>query len=183
MQAQLGRRRRQSPLEGLPKSPLTFQCKHNLIAAFVVTVSLGIYVATQPGLYSECVVKLFSPKSRPRAGETIEAIVNALRFWLFGQLIRMAMIAVLCGFAVWMIELPSPVALGVIAGVVEFVPHVGPSVDIDQPGCLPLACCMPSASLPTSARSSSVLRSFGPRLRLLRHTPVRCVLKTGMRRS
>jgi predicted PurR-regulated permease PerM len=53
-------------------------------------------------------------------------LAGALRLWLLGQLIEMAIIGVLSGFSVWLIGLPSPIALGVIAGVAEFVPYLGP---------------------------------------------------------
>jgi predicted PurR-regulated permease PerM len=47
---------------------------------------------------------------------------------MMGQLLEMLIIGVLSGVAVWMIGLPSPFALGVIAGVAEFVPYLGPIV-------------------------------------------------------
>ncbi|MBU3887877.1 AI-2E family transporter [Methylosinus sp. KRF6] len=105
-----------------------FSVSTTLLAAFVVTIFLGIYVAAQPVVYRDGVIKLFPPHSRARVGETIEAVANALRFWLFGQLIEMAIIAILSGLAVWMIGLPSPIALGIIAGVAEFVPYLGPII-------------------------------------------------------
>jgi predicted PurR-regulated permease PerM len=40
----------------------------------------------------------------------------------------MVVIGVITTFAVWMIGLPSPLALGMIAGVAEFVPYIGPIV-------------------------------------------------------
>jgi predicted PurR-regulated permease PerM len=48
--------------------------------------------------------------------------------WLIADLIQMVVIGLLTTAAVWMIGLPSPLALGVIAGLAEFVPYVGPIV-------------------------------------------------------
>ena len=58
--------------------------------------------------------------------ETIVDIGRALRLWLLGQAIQMALIAALTTVAVWIIGLPSPLALGAIAGLAEFIPYLGP---------------------------------------------------------
>jgi predicted PurR-regulated permease PerM len=48
--------------------------------------------------------------------------------WLIRQLIEMLVIGIVSAFAVWQIGLQSPVALGVIAGMAEFIPYVGPII-------------------------------------------------------
>jgi predicted PurR-regulated permease PerM len=50
----------------------------------------------------------------------------ALRLWLKGQLVAMALVGLLTGLALWLIGLPSPVGLGLIAGFGEFIPFLGP---------------------------------------------------------
>jgi predicted PurR-regulated permease PerM len=40
----------------------------------------------------------------------------------------MVMIGALSMLAVWLIGLPSPLALGLIAGIAEFIPYVGPII-------------------------------------------------------
>lgn len=47
--------------------------------------------------------------------------------WLLGQLTQMV-ISALSGLATWLIGLPSPLALGAIAGVAEFIPYLGPII-------------------------------------------------------
>jgi predicted PurR-regulated permease PerM len=63
-----------------------------------------------------------------RAGEASTAIGigETLELWLLGQLIQMVLIGLLATLAVWLIGVPSPVALGLIAGVGEFIPYLGP---------------------------------------------------------
>ena len=98
----------------------------SFLAGTVVMIFAGIYIAAQPSLYREGLGMLFAPQWRANANETIAYLGGALRLWLLGQLIEMVIIGVLSGFAVWLIGLPSPLALGVIAGVAEFVPYLGP---------------------------------------------------------
>jgi predicted PurR-regulated permease PerM len=98
----------------------------SFLASVVVMIFAGIYLAAQPSLYQRGLGLLFPLPWRVNANQTIEYIAGALRLWLLGQLIQMVIIGVLSGFAVWLIGLPSPLALGVIAGVAEFVPYLGP---------------------------------------------------------
>jgi predicted PurR-regulated permease PerM len=51
---------------------------------------------------------------------------SALRLWLVGQLFAMALVGILAGLGLWLLGIPSALALGLIAGLLEFVPVVGP---------------------------------------------------------
>lgn len=103
-----------------------FSVSVSFLEALVVTVIGGFYLAAQPQLYRSGLGKLFPRQLREEAGETIEDIGRGLRLWLIGELAQMVLIGVLVTTAVWLIGLPSPLALGVIAGLAEFVPYLGP---------------------------------------------------------
>jgi predicted PurR-regulated permease PerM len=79
---------------------------------------------------------MFPPRARAYASEMIDDIAWALRRWLLGQFIEMVLVGVSSGVAGWLIGLPTPIALGLIAGIAGFVPYLGPVV----------------ASIPASAR-------------------------------
>ena len=51
---------------------------------------------------------------------------SALKLWLLGQLVAMLIVGVLTGLGAWLIGLPSAIALGLIAGLFEFIPFAGP---------------------------------------------------------
>jgi predicted PurR-regulated permease PerM len=105
-----------------------FHVSAAFLVAVVVSVFAGVYLAAQPSLYLIGFGKLFPPGSRENADETLDHLAQGLRLWMLGQLLEMLIIGVLSGVAVWLIGLPSPFALGVIAGVAEFVPYLGPIV-------------------------------------------------------
>ncbi len=105
-----------------------FSISVSFLEALVVTVIAGFYLAAQPGLYLDGLDKLFPREWRANVNETIADIGQGLRLWLIGELIQMALIGVLSATAVWLIGLPSPLALGVIAGFAEFVPYLGPII-------------------------------------------------------
>jgi predicted PurR-regulated permease PerM len=51
---------------------------------------------------------------------------QALRLWMLGQLATMIMVGVAIGVGLWAIGLPSALALGLIAAILEFIPFFGP---------------------------------------------------------
>ncbi len=98
------------------------------LEAVIVIVMSAAYLAAEPALYHAGVVRLFGPSQEKWADETLVDVARALRYWLLGQFIQMALIGGLTTLAVWLIGLPSPLALGVIATLTEFVPYLGPII-------------------------------------------------------
>ncbi len=93
----------------------------------VVAIS-AIYLAAQPELYRHGIALLFPPRLRRRVVNSIDLIGRTLKLWLLGQLILMLLVGILSFIAVWLIGLPSPVALGLLAGIAEIVPYLGPFI-------------------------------------------------------
>lgn len=105
-----------------------FRLSARFAGGAVVAVIAGIYIAAQPTLYLDGFLILFPHERRPYAKETILAAGNGLYRWLEGQFITMFLIGLLSSLAWWAIGLPSPFGLGLIAGVAEFIPYVGPII-------------------------------------------------------
>jgi predicted PurR-regulated permease PerM len=98
----------------------------SFLEALIIMIISGIYLAVQPRLYRKGLIWLFPPAKHVRAAEIIDGVGEALRLWLLGQLIQMVLIGALVMFAVWLIGVPSSLALGLIAGIGEFIPYLGP---------------------------------------------------------
>lgn len=105
-----------------------FSISTRVVADAIVAVVAGLYLAAQPDLYLNGFLLLFPHEKRAYAEETVIAIGRGLYRWLQGQFIEMFLIGVLSFFAWWAIGLPSPLGLGLIAGVTEFIPYVGPII-------------------------------------------------------
>ena len=100
-----------------------------ITANLLVVLVGGIYLAVQPRLYQEGLVRLVpGTGTRERVEDTLDAIGRALRLWLLGRLAAMAMIGVLIGAGLWLIGLPNALALALFAGLAEFVPLAGPVI-------------------------------------------------------
>ncbi|HEV7267761.1 MAG TPA: AI-2E family transporter [Falsiroseomonas sp.] len=98
------------------------------LTALVLVVVGGFFLAADPHLYRRGLVKLFPPRMHARVDDALGAGGRALRLWLIAELIAMAIIFVLVSLGAWAIGLPAPLALGLFAGLTEFVPIIGPIV-------------------------------------------------------
>jgi predicted PurR-regulated permease PerM len=96
------------------------------IADVIVVIVAGVFLAMQPRFYLTGAVKLIPPGKRALALEAVTESEGALRLWLRGQLIAMVVVGLLTGFGLWALGMPSALTLGLLAGVLEFIPFVGP---------------------------------------------------------
>jgi len=98
----------------------------SVVAGLVLILVLSIYIGADPDTYHDGLMKLFPRPWRQRAGEVLTAMSVALRKWLVTQLIAMVVIGVVSTVVLLVLGVNAAVPLGVIAGLLEFVPTVGP---------------------------------------------------------
>lgn len=97
-----------------------------IIANLVIVLVIGIYLAAQPRIYIHGLVQLVPLHRRQRAGELLAAVGHILRWWLLGQLSLMVVIATATGVGLWLLGVPLWLALALLAGLLEFIPYIGP---------------------------------------------------------
>ena len=95
-------------------------------AATLIVLFAGLYLAFHPRTYLGGLLRLFPRPARARADEVILACGRALNRWLVSQLLSMLLVGVTTGVGLWLAGVPSPLALGVLAGLGQFVPVIGP---------------------------------------------------------
>lgn len=86
----------------------------------------AVYLAFQPGLYRAGIEKLVPADRTDQIGRALDATGGALWKWSAGMLVEMVLVGTITGIGLWLLGVPAPVALGLIAGVLEFIPIVGP---------------------------------------------------------
>ena len=96
------------------------------LASLLLVLFGGIYLAINPRLYRDGLVKLVPPAVQPNVNATLDDCGEALKRRLAGQVIAMLLVGVFTGAGLWLAGVPSPFALGFIAGLAEFVPLIGP---------------------------------------------------------
>lgn len=96
------------------------------VGGTLVALFIGVYLAAQPRLYQRGLMHLLPRRMRPRAAEVLDQIGSVLRWWLLGRLIIMAVVGSAAGIGLSLLGIPSAFTLGVITGLLEFVPYLGP---------------------------------------------------------
>jgi predicted PurR-regulated permease PerM len=92
----------------------------------LIVLITGIYLAAQPGMYREGVVRLFPISWRGRAGEVLAALGSTLRWFLLGRVVSMIAVGVVTWIGLMLIGVPAAALLGLVAGALTFVPYAGP---------------------------------------------------------
>ena len=95
-------------------------------AGIVLVLFLAIYLAIDPGIYRRGLLYLVPRESRPRADKMLGAIATTLRKWLVTQLIAMIVIGVVTTSVLLALKVRAAIPLGILAGLLEFVPTLGP---------------------------------------------------------
>jgi predicted PurR-regulated permease PerM len=98
------------------------------VASLFVVLVAGVYIAISPRTYRDGLLMLFPKRAQDQVAQTLDDAGEALRLWLGAQLLAMVMVGVLTGVGLALIGVPSALGLGLIAGLLEFVPIVGPIV-------------------------------------------------------
>jgi predicted PurR-regulated permease PerM len=91
----------------------------------LLMIVTAIYLAITPRLYLDGTVRLFPVPQRAKVRDALIASGETLRKWLLGQLVSMTTIGVLTTLGLWIVGCPAPLALGILAGLLVFVPVIG----------------------------------------------------------
>jgi predicted PurR-regulated permease PerM len=96
------------------------------LGSLVLVMFLAIYIGAEPKLYVRWILSVVPAEHRGHVGAVFEGIAMVLRKWLVTQLVAMVVIGVVSTVALLVLDVRAPFALGFIAGLLEFVPTVGP---------------------------------------------------------
>lgn len=95
-------------------------------SGFALALLGGIYLAARPDLYRRGFLMLIPERHVARTAATLDATRKALQDWLLGQLLSMTVTATAIAVGLSFIGVPSALALGLICGLMGFVPMIGP---------------------------------------------------------
>jgi predicted PurR-regulated permease PerM len=94
---------------------------------FVILVA-GMFIAISPRTYMHGLIVLFPRSWRRRAGEVLPCAGTALVQWMKGTAIGMTVVGVVSTIGLTIIGVPAALALGLIAGLLAFIPYIGPAL-------------------------------------------------------
>lgn len=112
----------------LSRVSLVFSTTLGAVTNVIFILVVGFYLALQPRVYIDSCMRLLPVARRQRAREVIARLGHALRWWLLGRIVAMTAVGLMTALALWLADMPLPLALGFIAGLLSFVPYIGPIV-------------------------------------------------------
>ncbi len=99
-----------------------------VFGGFILVLFLAVYIAAEPDLYKRGLLLLVSPPTRRRLEPVLTAIAVKLRRWLGTQVLAMLIIGAITTILLSIIGVRAALPLGIIAGLLEFIPNVGPTL-------------------------------------------------------
>jgi len=97
-----------------------------------------IYSVARPSPLVNGLVALFPAGRRPRVREILFKMYKAVQRWFLGQLVSMFIIGLLFTIGLFIIGVPFALLLGLLSGLLAFVPFVGALISIIPPVLLAL---------------------------------------------
>lgn len=106
----------------------------SLLLFFVLTIMLLV----NPPPYRRTFILAFPAFYRRRVDEILSECEGSLVGWIRGTLLAMFVIGVLSYIALLILKVPLPLVNALLAGLLEFIPNVGPVLSIVPPALLAL---------------------------------------------
>ncbi|MBK8905196.1 MAG: AI-2E family transporter [Anaerolineaceae bacterium] len=98
----------------------------DIVTNAVVILFVGLYLALEPDLYANGLIRLVPKSYRRRAGEVLDELAYTMRWWLVGRLASMTIVGILSVVGLYFLGIPLAFVLGVLAGLFAFIPIIGP---------------------------------------------------------
>ena len=95
------------------------------VSSLLMVVIIGLFVAMEPRLYERGLQWMIPSDSRTEFAITIERMASTLRRLLAGRLVGMLVEGVLIWVVLTIGGVPMALLLGIIAGLLAFIPNVG----------------------------------------------------------
>lgn len=110
----------------LPRAGLFFSGVLGALGNVLIITFVGIYFAAAPFLYINGIVTLVPKRKRARAREVLDEIGRTLSKWLFGKACSMVAVGAVTAIGLTVLGVPLALILGIIAGLLDFIPYLGP---------------------------------------------------------
>nr|WP_242057068.1 AI-2E family transporter [Planktothrix sp. FACHB-1355] len=103
------------------------------ILSFLLVLVLTLMMLAQPQSYRKTFVRLFPSFYRRRVDGILDQCEVALGRWIIGALISMSVVALLSVVGLSILGVRLALAQGVLAGLLNFIPNIGPTLSVVLP--------------------------------------------------
>jgi predicted PurR-regulated permease PerM len=127
-----------------------FKTGFGIIADLYIILIISIFLTASPGLYTKGMVSMMPKSFQSKATDIISHAGFKLRSWLKGQIFAMFFVFILTSIGLSILGVPMALALGLIAGILNFIPNFGPLIAL-IPGVLVALLISPATALIAAA--------------------------------
>ena len=121
-------------LANLPAQVLAFfSTSIGALLEFLLVIVLTLMILVNPQPYRKALIRCFPAFYRHRVDEILTRCADGLGAWTVGALIEMVFIGALSGIGLWILQVPLALAHAVLAGLLNFIPNIGPTLSVFLP--------------------------------------------------
>lgn len=122
-----------APLDLISRVSTVFSGTISILSNIALVVFLGFFLAWEPDLYVNGLLRLLPRSRRRRMGEVFDELAYTLRWWLVGRLGSMLIVGLASVIGLSLLGIPLALIMGVLAGILAFIPILGPSLALIPP--------------------------------------------------
>lgn len=104
-----------------------------VILQLLLVLVLTLMMLVNPQGYRQAFLKLFPSFYRRRADEILSFSEEALGNWLTGIVLTSTFIGTLSGIGLWILQIKLVLVHGLLAGLLNFIPNIGPATSVIFP--------------------------------------------------
>ncbi|MBD2021666.1 AI-2E family transporter [Leptolyngbya sp. FACHB-36] len=110
-----------------------FSSSLGVVVNLLLVLVLALMMLVNPLAYRRVFIRLFPAFYRRRIDEILHECEFSLGRWIGGALISMSVVAVLSSTGLALIGVRAALAQGVLAGLLNFIPNIGPTLSVVLP--------------------------------------------------
>ncbi|NJK80863.1 MAG: AI-2E family transporter [Chloroflexaceae bacterium] len=114
-----------SASNALSRIPRVFTGLMGILTSLLVIFALGVFLSLQPSMYINGFARLFPHHRREHVHDVLVTVGYSLKWWLISRMFSMMVIGTMTAIGLWVLGVPNALVLGIVSGVVNFVPFIG----------------------------------------------------------
>ena len=109
-----------------------------VVLGILLLLAITLMLLANPEAYRRGFIRLFPAFYRRRVDEILGMCAEGLEGWLVGILFNMVVIAILSFVCLVMLGIPLALSQAMLAGVMTFIPNIGPTLSVLSPMAIAL---------------------------------------------
>lgn len=92
----------------------------------LIVIFISLYMAARPETYIRGILMLLPIPKRARGRQVMHELGKTLEYWMLGKMLSMIVVGTVAAIGLWLLGVPMAITLGIIAGLFDFIPYIGP---------------------------------------------------------